>query len=228
MERGIKMEFDKNKILTCVTADQAKVGQKGWFANDLETLEAKAIYYSPHKLYEILSEANNLRFKKETLTLWALFYPAPEPTYAERQAEWVKENNVKEGTKVRFIKGFDDNEDGSDCCEHEDAKGIEGIVESITRMYIFVFIPAVGGWTAPFTTLEVIKEQAYRPFANAEEFKPYRDEWFRVKNGGGFDSVRYYDNNGVKDSTGNFITYQKLFEAGERENGDPCGVKEEA
>ena len=71
-------------------------------------------------------------------------------------------------------------------------------------------------------------EPTYRPFKNAEEFEPYRDEWFRVKNGGGFDSVRYYDNDGVKDSTGNFITYQKLFEAGERENGEPCGVKEEA
>ncbi|MFA6718357.1 MAG: hypothetical protein WCS15_04680, partial [Prevotella sp.] len=83
-------------------------------------------------------------------------------------------------------------------------------------------------WYFPYFVLEVIKEPTYRPFKNAEEFKPYRDEWFRVKNGGGFDSVRYYDNDGVKDSTGNFITYQELFEAGERENGEPCGVKEEA
>lgn len=32
------MEFDKNKILTVVTADQAKVGQKGWFADVLDIL----------------------------------------------------------------------------------------------------------------------------------------------------------------------------------------------
>jgi hypothetical protein len=29
------MEFDKSKILTVVTADQAKVEQKGWFADTL-------------------------------------------------------------------------------------------------------------------------------------------------------------------------------------------------
>jgi len=90
-------------------------------------------------------------------------------------------------------------------------------------------LPNKGCWVMSYLDLEPAKpEPVYRPFANAEEFAPYRDEWFRVKNGGGFDSVRYYDNNGVKDSTGNFITYQKLFEAGERENGEPCGVKEES
>jgi hypothetical protein len=222
MERGIKMEFDKNKILTCVTADQAKVGQKGWFANDLETLEAKAIYYSPHKLYEILSEANNLRFKKETLTLWALFYPAPEPTYAERQAEWVKENNVKEGTKVRFIKGFDDNEDGSDCCEHEDAKGIEGIVESITRMHIFVFIPAVCGWSVPFTALEVIKEPSYHPFMNAEEFKYYRDEWI-CYNGITFKHEGYTEEGIIVDQE--IIDWDTAFEKYHFEKEVPFGIK---
>ena len=33
----------------------------------------------------------------------------------------------------------------------------------------------------PYFALEVIKEPTYRPFKNAEEFKPYRDEWFVSK-----------------------------------------------
>jgi len=221
------MEFDKNKVLTCVTADQAKVGQKGWFGEYLDTLKERVEKEQPNVLERVDLSGKARYIFRTNGDGYSLFYPVPEPTYAERQAQWVKENNVKKGTKVRFIKGFDDSEDGSECCEHEDAKGKEGTVVNITRTYIYVSLGKLG-WTAPFTTLEVIKESTYRRFANAEEFSPYRDEWFRVKNGGGFDSVRYYDNNGVKDSTGNFITYQELFEAGERENGEPCGVKEEA
>ena len=96
------MEFDRSKILTVVTADQAKVGQKGWFADTLEQLEEKVKCSNPSELIGVLDEAWRCRFEKAiSNTRWALFYPAPEPTYAERQAEWVKENNVKEGTKVR-------------------------------------------------------------------------------------------------------------------------------
>ena len=75
------MEFDKSKILTCVTADQAKVGQKGWFSDTLELLEEQVKCSNPSELIRVLGEDYNLRFKKETYTLWALFYPAPEPTY---------------------------------------------------------------------------------------------------------------------------------------------------
>jgi len=75
------MEFDKNKILTCVTADQAKVGMKGWFADTLELLEEKVKCSNPNELIGVLDEAWRCRFEKETNTLWALFYPAPEPTY---------------------------------------------------------------------------------------------------------------------------------------------------
>lgn len=75
------MEFDKSKILTCVTADQAKVGQKGWFADTLELLEEKVKCSNPSELIDVLDEAWRCRFEKETNTLWALFYPAPEPSY---------------------------------------------------------------------------------------------------------------------------------------------------
>lgn len=220
------MEFDRSKILTVVTADQAKVGQKGWFAYDLETLERKVARDKPSELIHVYGEEQAYRFEKESNTCWSLFYPAPEQTYAERQAEWVKENGVKAGTKVRFTKGFEDSADGSDCCEHIDAKGVEGYIKRIKDAYLYVGV-SYDSWAVPFTALEVIEKPTYRPFKNAEEFKPYRDEWSRVKNGGGFERVGFYDNTGVKDSIGNFITYQKLFEAGERENGEPCGVKEE-
>ena len=41
------MEFDKSKILTVVTADQARVGQKGWFASNVETLSRLVLEEQP-------------------------------------------------------------------------------------------------------------------------------------------------------------------------------------
>lgn len=223
------MEFDKSKILTVVTADQAKIGQKGWFASNVETLSRLVLEEQPKELLGFDSN-NAVHAFKTAFQNHALFYPAPEPTYAERQAQWVKENNVKAGTKVRVTRVFTEDEDGSHCFAHSDLVGMTGSVGEYDALPYNLAVDMSDGSVRviPYFALEVIKEPTYRPFKNAEEFKPYRDEWFRVKNGGGFDSVRYYDNNGVKDSTGNFITYQKLFEAGERENGEPCGVKEES
>ena len=223
------MEFDKSKILTVVTADQARVGQKGWFASNVETLSRLVLEEQPKELLGFDSN-NAVHAFKTAFQNHALFYPAPEPTYAERQAQWVKENNVKAGTKVRVTRVFTEDEDGSHCFAHSDLVGMTGSVGEYDALPYNLAVDMSDGSVRviPYFALEVIKEPTYRPFKNAEEFKPYRDEWFRVKNGGGFDSVRYYDNNGVKDSTGNFITYQKLFEAGERENGEPCGVKEES
>lgn len=220
------MEFDKSKILTVVTADQARVGQKGWFASNVETLSRLVLEEQPEELLGFDSN-NAVHAFKTAFQNHALFYPAPEPTYAERQAQWVKENNVKAGTKVRVTRTFTEDEDGSCCWAHDDLVGKTGIIQNIHSHHLGINMNDRNFRAIPYFALEVIKEPTYRPFKNAEEFAPYRDEWFRVKNGGGFDSVRYYDNDGVKDSTGSFITYQELFEAGERENGEPCGVKEE-
>ena len=227
------MEFDKNKILTVVTADQARVGQKGWFASNVETLSRLVLEEQPKELLGF-DRNNAVHAFKTAFQNHALFYPAPEPTYAERQSQWVKENNVKAGTKVRVIRTFTSGEDGCNIT-FTSVKGTfigdDCSVDAVREhdACITVRSKQKDDWGHfPYFVLDVVKEPTYRPFKNAEEFKPFRDEWFRVKNGCGFDSVRYYDNDGVKDSTGNFITYQKLFEAGERENGEPCGVREEA
>mgnify|MGYP000856250346 CR=1 FL=1 len=329
------MEFDKSKILTVVTADQAKIGQKGWFASNVETLSRLVLEEQPKELLGFDSN-NAVHAFKTAFQNHALFYPAPEPTpvfnslkeYVLAELDWVKKNGVWAGAKVRVVSGFTKPNEWEGWLNSDDFAhppklvGGEFIVKNVVPKGINLFggfvrrkDELVKDWfTVPFYALEVVEpiqdktvfESAeylktmnaweryvdmleptvptypdfkvgdrvevikdcfplhsgtigvvthsdpdsammgikaldydhsiskrmcklitYRPFANAEEFKPYRDEWFRVKNGGGFDSVRYYDNNGVKDSTGNFITYQKLFEAGERENGEPCGVREE-
>ena len=76
------MEFDKNKILTVVTADQAKVGQKGWFDDTLVGLKKKVSNSQPQKLIMFQPDVIcNAVFLSESGLPWGLFYPAPEPTY---------------------------------------------------------------------------------------------------------------------------------------------------
>lgn len=75
------MKFDKSKILTVVTADQAKVGQKGWFADDLYTLMRMVKNCTPKTVWRVGLEGACRRFMTYQGISFALFYPAPELTY---------------------------------------------------------------------------------------------------------------------------------------------------
>ncbi len=74
-----KMEFDKSKILTAVTADQAKVGQMGWFADDIETIELRLKQKEKRMLVAVEPKDCAFRFTANKSESFALFYPAPEP-----------------------------------------------------------------------------------------------------------------------------------------------------
>ena len=80
MEKTEMMEFDKNKILTVVTADQAKVGSMGHFSNYIPTLEGYVTRgCKPDKLMRV--SLNTIYPFYDGHNYYSLFYPAPEPTY---------------------------------------------------------------------------------------------------------------------------------------------------
>lgn len=80
MLKSLPREFDKTKILTCVTADQAKVGQKGVFADSLSSLEHhyKSDVYKPKKLIKVEDKSSEFRFTDENGAFYSLFYPIDE------------------------------------------------------------------------------------------------------------------------------------------------------
>jgi len=218
------MEFDKNKVLTCVTADQARVGQKGWFGETLSSLEKRVEKEPPEVLERIWLSGDRRYIFMTSNDSWSLFYPAPEPTYAERQAQWVKENDVKEGTKVRVTRAFTENEDGSRCLEHDDLVGMTGVVSEygIGSHYLAVDMSDGSMIAVPYFALEVIKEPTYRPFKTAEEFKPYRDKWLR-HGGVIFQHDGYYDC-GILIGNERF-SWKEMFKSFVFEDGTPYGVK---
>lgn len=71
-------KFDKNKILTCVTADQAKVGSRGYFGDNLHGIKRRFETDTWENLAEVYDEYCDVRFKSESGSKWALFYPIEE------------------------------------------------------------------------------------------------------------------------------------------------------
>lgn len=227
------MEFDKSKILTVVTADQAKVGQKGWFSNDIHSLKIYIERGDETKELQSVDSDNEYTFREQYpidgsfACKYRYFYPAPEPTYAERQAQWVKENSVKVGTKVRFTKGFEEDADGSFCCEHRDAKGVEGCIDTIKKRWLSVSVPC-GGWAVPFTALEVIKEPTYRPF-NEDELNNLVGKIVRNKQTGYRKLVTGKPTTSLGvNLEGKYINAKDLLNSFMMDDGkSPCGIKEE-
>ncbi len=74
------MEFDKNKILTCVTGSSDLIGKKGWFGDSIVELARKYRDNKPHML-QAFDSSSVYPFKTECIGPSTLFYPAPEPTY---------------------------------------------------------------------------------------------------------------------------------------------------
>lgn len=72
-----------------------------------------------------------------------------------------------------------------------------------------------------------LPEKKYRPFANAEEFAPHRDDWFKVKHSGNMVKFQEYADWGVIDSNSKKIDYEVLFHNCLCEDGTPCGVEVE-
>lgn len=227
------MEFDKTKILTVVTADQAKIGQKGWFASNVETLSRLVLEEQPKELLGFNSN-NAVHAFRTSFQNHALFYPAP--TYAERQAEWVKENNVAIGTKVRITRAFSDGEDGIAQQWDESMGTTVGKVGVVERLLGFLIgegntkgIYVDFGdcqWWYPYTALEVIKEPTYRPYNN-NELNDLVGEVLTNKQSGRRKLVtgKPTASQGVN-LDGSYITAKDLLSSFYRNTNETCGIKE--
>jgi len=151
------------------------------------------------------------------------------PTYAERQAQWVKENNVKGGTKVRVTRTFTECEDGSRCCEHDDLVGMTGSVcEYVIPSHSVRVDMSDGSVRAiPYFALEVIKEPTYRPFNN-DELNDLVGEVLTNKQSGRKKLVtgKPTASEGVN-LDGSYINAKDLLASFYRNGNEPCGVREE-
>lgn len=92
----------------------------------------------------------------------------PEPSYAERQAAWIKENNVKVGDKFKVLRKAEDYEQGwgIDWADKMDylVNKIIKIDEIDTNRGTNNGLHSTNDWYFPYFVLEKIEEPQYRPF----------------------------------------------------------------
>ena len=55
--------------------------------------------------------------QKNSINNWPVDFRSLSGTYAEKQAKWVEFYSIKVGSKVRVVRKFESNEDGSSCCD---------------------------------------------------------------------------------------------------------------
>ena len=152
------------------------------------------------------------------------------PTYAERQAKWIADNDVKRGDKVWIVREADSHEDGWDnfwTLGMDETVGKVGTVSDILSRSrgcgIEVDVPDVGPSFYPYFVLEKV-EPRYVPFdlENEEDRKKIRGAWVRRKG-----KVPEYQVIAVRAAfvsiDGNMFNTKTMLECYEFLDGTPCG-----
>lgn len=224
------MEFDKNKILTCVTAGQLKEGQLGWINDCVDWLKSDIQNISPYKVFSTNKNIIDFPFTSEDRGIRRYFYPAPEPTYKERQTEWLKETGLKVGDKVKIVRKANDHENGWGtvwATLMNKYVGKTGVIDDVDfECGIHVIVTSLGWWY-PYFVLEPVKE-TYRSFNN-DELNDLVGEVLTNKQSGRRKLVtgKPTASEGVN-LDGSYITAKDLLASFYRNGDEPCGVKEEA
>lgn len=196
------MEFDKSKILTVVTADQAKVGQKGWFASNVETLSRLVLEEQPKELLGFDSN-NAVHAFKTAFQNHALFYPAPEPSF--KVGDWVE---------VTENLGLPN-------------KGAVGRVIKINDGFNKIWVDIKGTeWAITDRFLKVAPEPKHRPF-NAEELCSLVGKVVTNRLTGYPNLVTGVTNSGKSVFVGTSCVSASVLMDKFTLNGEPCGMKEE-
>lgn len=130
----------------------------------------------------------NVRFVTSEGVKWDYFIPKKKPSYEERQAEWIKENNIKIGDKVRILRTFSSGEDGCSVPINPEGKmdclvGTIGEISGISSGSIGVHDDKRNhSWRWPYFVLEKVEDE---PDNAKPQFK-VGDKVRIVKEWGGF------------------------------------------
>lgn len=218
------MKFDKSKILTVVTGGKEWIGKKGWFADSIGVIRVKVAECSPHTL-QAFDSSSMYPFKAGGYPS-SLFYPAPEHSHAERQAEWVKEHNIQVGTKVRITRDFGkDWEVGT--TGHSGVAGMTGKVWGMGPHHVDVVCNQDRiVRTTPYYVLEVIKEPTYRPYNN-DELNDLVGEVLTNKKSGRRKLVTGKPTEALGvNLDGSYVTAKDLLASFYHNTNETCGIKE--
>jgi len=95
------------------------------------------------------------------------YFPVPKPSYEERQAKWIEENNVKVGDKVKCLP-FEDYQDGF----QQNVSYAKLLFNEVAKIYSIdqhgiSVVNEDNIWLFPYFSLELVKPQ-YKPYEKAD------------------------------------------------------------
>ena len=112
-----------------------------------------------HGVLLIVNHDESYPFEDEDYNCWTCIIRKKESTYEERQAEWVKEHNLKAGDKVKILKGFK-------CgfvAEMEESIGKTLTIKEVKKNGIDIFNEDKSDfWLWPYYCLEKVKEPEFQ------------------------------------------------------------------
>mgnify|MGYP001064271356 CR=1 FL=1 len=226
--------LDGKKVLTPFTREEAVEGTFGYFGDTYLQLEDS---YNKGDIRELVRvDEGHLIYPfysgydpRDGVLGWSFFLPA---SYEDSQRHWVIKNNLQVGDKVKITRDWEIGEQGYTDSYHFHI-GETFIVNEILHNTIGAYEEDRKGegwsWNLPYFAIEKVTEE-YRPFKDAEEFKPYRDEWFYFISPEGIKIyVKFdrYSDEGVFTTVGgkNFPYKYFLEEFFFDATGEPAGVK---
>ena len=185
-------------ILTGKVKKEDIIGKRGWLLDfipkdmNMDEIEREGLH---GRLREIDLDCAS-PFRDDCLP-FTYFLPEKEEStektekksYEERQAKWVKDNNVKVGDRVRILRKAEDHEDGwGDVWTVGCSVGCGEIVDINNKYGIRVCMDDTP-WTSwyPYFVLEKVEDEPeYVPFdlSREEDRQFLRDKWIRSKQTG--------------------------------------------
>lgn len=164
-------------VLTGHVKKEDIIGKKGWFLDyipqDMSLNTLMRLAGNPHTLKDINPSISCLFISDETIdgNVYSYFIPEKEAselepagpklrekTYEERQAEWIKANNIKEGDKVKILRKAESHEDGWNDIWVGNEVGKIGVIDVIHSDNIRVRTNTENHWY-PYFVLEKVEDK---------------------------------------------------------------------
>ncbi len=170
---------------------RVEIGAEYWFSDCPNALVKRLNNAKAAKKGHLSSveSNNNLPFYDEDSRCWLCIIRKKEMTYTERQAEWVKANNIKVGDKVKVIRKCETEENGWGCTWniHVMDSAVDKVFKIVNSHYKKGILLRIGideCWF-PYFVLEKVEEpeKKYVPFDlnNEEDRAKLRGAWVRIK-----------------------------------------------
>lgn len=143
-----------------------------------------------------------------------------EPSYAERQAQWVEENKLRSGMIVRVTRGWMPDEFGFNFLQNAVRVGSNYQVDEVQENCI----RTRNGFKLPFFAIEIVK---LRPHNGYELNELVGTVLVHKKTGNRrvvLKRLEISSGHGVVVGGGNALSAEELLEMYEHVNGSPCGV----